>query len=157
MACFQSSCDTCARVSSRIHHVFSIVVFGVVQEGFNARLSKAPCSRIQWLLLTPNDRLCVWIHVEILLEQLPGEGVELLDASDGCVLVALVGAIFVEGGVDLTSAENDAIDFIWFGDGVAMLRVGDNPLELRFASELLNTRSGNGVTEQRLREENNEC
>lgn len=132
------------------------MVFGVVQEGFNARLSKAPCSGIQWLLLTPNDRLCVGIHVEILLEQLPGEGVELLDASDGCVLVTLVGTMFVKSGVDLTSAENDAIDFIWFGDGVAMLRVGDNPLELRFASELLNTRSGNGVTEQRLREENNE-
>jgi hypothetical protein len=80
----------------------------------------------------------------------------LFDTSDGCVLVTLVGTVFVQSGVNLTSAENDTIDFVWFGDGVAMLRVWDNPLELRFASEFLDTRSGNRVTEQRLRKENNE-
>jgi hypothetical protein len=156
MTCFQSGGDASAGISSGIHHMFPVVVFGVVQEGFDARLGKAPCSGIQRLLLTPNNRLGVGIHVEILLERLPRERIQLFDTRDCCVLVATVGAVFVESSIDLTSAENNAINFIWFGDGLAMLGIWDDPLELRFAGELFNTRSSNGVAEQRLGEKDNE-
>lgn len=71
----------------------------------------------------------------------------MLDTGDSCVLVAFVRAVLVESGVNLTSAEDDAIDLIWFCDGVTMLRVWDNPLELRIACELLDIRSSNGVAE----------
>lgn len=64
--------------------------------------------------------------------------------------------MLMESGVDLASAENDTLDLVWLGDGVAVLGVGDDPLELRVASEFLDTRASNGVTEQGLGEENNE-
>jgi len=70
--------------------------------------------------------------------------------------VALSSAVFVKSCVNLTSAKNDAVDFVWFGDGLAMLRVWDDPLELRVASELLNTRSSEGMTKQGFGEEDNE-
>jgi hypothetical protein len=70
---------------------------------------------------------------------LPREGIQLFNTSDGCVLVTLGGAIFVKSGVNLTSAENDAVNFIWFGDGFAVLGIWDDPLELRVTSKLFNT------------------
>jgi hypothetical protein len=70
---------------------------------------------------------------------LPREGVQLFDTSDGCVFVTLGSAVFVKSGINLPSAENDAVDFIWFGDGFALLGVWDDPLELRITSELFNT------------------
>ena len=78
------------------------------------------------------------VCVEVLLQQLPRERIQLFDTSDGCVLVALVGTVLVECSVDLTSAENDTVDFIRFSNSLTMLRVWDDPLELRFASEFLN-------------------
>jgi hypothetical protein len=80
----------------------------------------------------------------------------LLDTSDGCILDTLVGAMLVEGGINLSSAENYTLNFIWLADGFAMLRVWDYPLELRVASELRNIRSSKRVTEKRLGEEDNE-
>lgn len=128
----------------------------MVQESFYARLGKAPCSGVQGLLLTPNDCLGVRVSVEILLQQLPRERIQLFDAGNSCLLVALGSAVFVKRCVNLTSAKNDAVDFVWFGDGLAMLRVWDDPLELRVASELLNTRSSEGMTKQGFGEEDNE-
>jgi hypothetical protein len=78
-----------------------IMVFGMIQQRLDPGLHKAPCARIQWFLLTPHDRLCVGVLVEVLAELGPGEGVELLDTCDGDVFAALGFAVFDEGGVDL--------------------------------------------------------
>ena len=80
----------------------------------------------------------------------------MLNAGNGRVLDALISAMLMKSGVDLTSAENDTLDLVWLGDSVAMLRVRDDPLELRVTSEFLDTRASNGVTEQGLGEENKE-
>lgn len=78
-----------------------VMVHGLVQQRFDARLHVAPRARIQRLLLAPDDVLRVRIAVQVLLELLPGERVHLLDARYGCVVDSMRGAVFLEGGVDL--------------------------------------------------------
>jgi len=62
--------------------------------------------------------------------------------------------MLLESSVNLTSAENYSFDFLRFGNGGIWVR--NDPLELRFASELLNARPSNRVTEERLGEEDDE-
>jgi len=80
--------------------------------------------------LTPYDGLGVRVHIQILLELLPWEGVELLNASDRGSVKLLTGAMFVKGGVHLTSAEDYAFDLFRLFDRLAMLRIWDNPLKM---------------------------
>lgn len=83
----------------------------------------------------------------------PGERVELFDAGDGCVLYFFIGAVLVEGGVDLACAEDDTLNVLWVVDGMAMFWVRDDPSEVRIAGEVLNRRAGNRVAQERLAEE----
>jgi hypothetical protein len=156
MARLQTRRHTRTWIPARIHDVLAVVVFGMIEECLDARLSEAPGTGVERLLLAPDDGLGVGVHVEVLFQRFPGKGVELLDADDGCVLDALVGAVLVESGVDLACAEDDTLDFVGFGNAVAVLGVGDNPLELGLAGEFLDIRAGNGVTEQGLGEEDDE-
>lgn len=49
----------------------------------------------------------------------------------------MLGAVFVEGDVDLAGAEDYAVDLVMGQDGIVVVGwVGDDPLELRFASEV---------------------
>jgi hypothetical protein len=56
--------------------------------------------------------------------------------------------VFIERSINLTSAENNSIDFFWLVDGLAMFGVCDDPLELRVTSEILNRGSGNRVAKK---------
>jgi hypothetical protein len=60
----------------------------------------------------------------------------LLDARDGGVFEAVVGAVLVQGCVDLTGAEDYALNLIGVVDGFAVFGVGDDPFELGIAGEL---------------------
>ena len=137
MRSLQSSSHRRGWVSASIHDVLTIVVFGVIQESLNSRLGKRPSTGIKRFLLSPDDSLSVRVLVEVFLELLPWEWVKLLNTSNGDVLEVLVGTVFVESGVDLTCAKDDALDFIWLGDGFTVLWVGDDPAELRFTGEVL--------------------
>lgn len=88
--------------------------------------------------MTPNDGLSVGVHVEILLQLLPWEGVQLLDTSDGSVFEAVIGAMLVERSVHLTRTEDNTIDLLGFVDAGTVFGIGDDPLELRVASEFFN-------------------
>lgn len=129
---------TSTGVAARIHHMLPIMMLRLIQERLQSRLREAPRAGIQRLLLRPHDGLCVGVAVEVVLELGPGEGVELLDARDGDLLVVGVrGAVFVESGVDLAAAEDDAVGF--FGGGYVAGRVGgvgDYPLKVRIADEV---------------------
>lgn len=49
----------------------------------------------------------------------------------------MLGAVFVEGDVDLAGAEDYAVDLVMGKDGIVVVSgVGDDPLELRFAGEV---------------------
>jgi hypothetical protein len=106
--------------------------------------------------LTPNDGLGVGIHVEIFFQLLPREGIQLLDAGNGCALEVVVGAVLVQSCVDLAGTEDDALDLLGFVDGFAVLGVGDDPFELRVAGKFLNGGTGKWVAEEGLGEEDNE-
>ena len=69
---------------------------------------------------------------------MPREGVELLNTSDGGVFDAFIETVFVEGSIDLTSAENDSVNLLRFVDGSAMFGIGNDPLELRITSKFFN-------------------
>lgn len=133
------------------------MVLGVVQEGLNARLSEAPGTGVERLLLRPDDSLGVGVLVKVLLKLLPREGVELLDTSEGNIVDVVVSTVLVQGSPDLASAQDDALDLLGLLDGAGLvLRVGDNPLEVRLAGELVQVGAGERVTEQRLGEEDDE-
>lgn len=111
------------------------MVFGVVKKCLDARLCEGPGSGVEGLFLTPYDGLGVRVHVEVLLELLPWEGVELFNSCDGGVFVTVVGAVLVEGCVYLAGAENYALDLLGVIDGIAVFGVGDDPFKLRVAGE----------------------
>lgn len=142
MAGLQSSSHTCAGVTTSIHDVLTVVVLGLVQKGLQAGLRERPGTGVKRLFLAPHDSLGVGVLVEVLLQLLPGEGVELLNTGDGSSFVALIGAVLVERGVNLAGTQDDAVDRLGVVDAVAVLWVGNYPLELRVSSELFNRRAG---------------
>lgn len=153
----QSSCDTGTRVPACVHNVLPVMVFGMVQQRLDARLGEAPRSGIERLLLAPYDGLGIRVHVQILLELLPWEGVELLDASDCGSVELLTSAMLVKGSINLTGAEDYAFNLCRFFDGLAMLRIWDDPLKMRFASKVLNVGTRQGMAKQKLGKEENKC
>lgn len=82
------------RIPSSIHDMFAVMVLSVVKQCLNAGLRETPGTSVERLLLTPHDGFGVGVHVEIVAELLPGEGVELFEAGEGDVVDFLVGAIF---------------------------------------------------------------
>ena len=122
------------------------MMFRIIQQRLDPRLREAPRARIQRLLLRPDDRLGVGVLVEVLAELGPGEWVKLLDAGDGGFVEFVLGAVFVEGDVDLAAAEDYAVDFFGWGDVVGLVGgVSDDPLEVGFAGEVFDGRAGEGV------------
>jgi hypothetical protein len=114
----------------------SIVMLRLIQQCLDPWLDETPRSSVQWLFLTPHDGFGVLVGVKIFLQVGPGKWVELFNARDGGVFDAFVGAVFVEGGVDLTCADDDTVDLVGLGDGFAVLGVGYNPFEIRLAREV---------------------
>lgn len=106
--------------------------------------------------MTPDNGLGVSVCVEVLFEKLPWEWVQLLNTGDSSVLNVIVGAMLMKSSVDLSTTENDALNLLWLVNSLAVLGIWDDPFELRVTSELLNWRSGNRMTEQRLGEEDDE-
>ena len=107
--------------------------------------------------MTPYDGLGVRVHIQILLELLPWEGVELLNASDCGSVKLLTSAMLVKGSINLTGAEDYAFNLCRFFDGLAMLRIWDDPLKMRFASKVLNVGTRQGMAKQKLGKEENKC
>ena len=61
----------------------------------------------------------------------------MLDAGDGGGVYFALGAVFVQGDVDLAGAEDHAVDLVVGEDGVVVVGgVGDDPLEVRLAGEV---------------------
>lgn len=149
---------TRARVATGIHDVPPIVVFRIIQQRLDPRLHEAPRARVQRLLLAVHDVLRIRIAVQVVAELGPGEGVQLLDARNGHVLeLGLLGAGLDERGVDLSSAEDDAVDALVVVDLACLVGgVRDDPLEVRVARELFNVGARVGVAEEVLGEEEDE-
>jgi hypothetical protein len=124
------------------------MVFRVVQQSLDTGLRERPCSGVEGFFLTPDYGLGIGVHVEVFFQLLPWEGVQLFDASDGGVFETVVGAVLVEGDVDLAGTEDDALDLFGIIDGFAVLGVGNDPLELRVTSKFLNGRSSKRVAEE---------
>lgn len=153
----QSRGHTSTRISPSIHDMFPIVVLSVIQQGLNPRLREAPRAGVQRLLLSPDDGLGIGIHVEVLLQLLPWERIELLDASYGDRVEIVLFAMFVQGDVSLARTQYDAVDLFWGRDGLVLVGwVGDDPLEVGFAAELFDGRAGERVSEERFGEEKNQ-
>lgn len=143
------------RRATRVEDVAAVVVLGGIEQSFNARLRVAPGTRVQRLLLAPYNVTSVGVAVQVLLELGPREGVQLLDTGDGGVADVVGVTVLGESGVDLARAEDHTLNLLGLIDGTAVGRVGDNPLEVRVTSEVLDVRAGDRVTQKRLREEDN--
>jgi len=141
----QSSRHTCIWVPSSIHHMPSIMIRRLIQQCLDARLHETPRASIQRFLLTPNDVLGVWVGVEILFQLRPGERIELLNAGDGRILETVGLSVFDESGVDLSCAEDDAVNFIRFNDPLAVFLLGNDPLEIRLFGEVFDVGAGDWV------------
>lgn len=117
----------------------SVVVLSVVKERLNTRLCEAPRSRIEWLFLRPHNVLRVRIRIEIVLQLLPGEGVQLLEARDRNIVELVLGAVVRKRRVHLASAEDHARDLVARFDFAGLMSgIFDDPLEMRVVGELVN-------------------
>lgn len=138
MTGLETSSHTGTWISTCVHDVLSIMVLSVVQQSFNSRLSETPCTGIKRFFLTPNNGFGIGVHVKVLFELLPWERVELFDTSEGSVLDVVVGAVFAQGGINLSCAKDNTLDVLRLVDRFAMFSIRDNPAELRVTSEFLN-------------------
>ena len=75
--------------------MFPVMVFSVVQQGFDSWLGEAPGTGVQRLFLSPDDGFCIGVHVEVFFQLGPGEGVQLFDSGDGDGVEFMLGAVFV--------------------------------------------------------------
>jgi hypothetical protein len=121
---------------------------GVVQQRLDPRLREAPRAGVERLLLTPDDGLGVLVGVEVVAQLRPWEGVELLDTRNGSVLDVVGLDVFAECGVDLTRAEDDAVDVGGLVDGFAVFGVRDDPFEVRVANKVVDGGAGEWVAEE---------
>ena len=121
-----------------VENVTAVVVLGLVQQGLNTRLGVAPGTGVQRLLLGPDDVAGVGVAVQVLLQLSPREGVQLLNTSDGSVADTVGLTVLEESSVDLARAQDDTLNILGLIDLLAVGGVGDDPLEVRLASELLN-------------------
>lgn len=66
----------------------------------------------------------------------------------------MLGAVFVEGDVDLAGAQNHAVDLVVGEDGIVIVSgVGDNPLEVGLAGEVFDRGACERVAEEGFGEE----
>jgi len=149
----QSGCYTGAGVPAGVHDMFVVVVLCLVEKGLDARLGERPCASVKRFFLAPNNCLGVRVHIEVLLELLPWEGVQLLNAGNSRVSVFVVGAMLVQCDVYLASAKNDAVDLLRVSNGIAVFWVRDDPSEMSVAGELFNRGATEWMSKKRLREE----
>lgn len=157
MVLLGSGSDRCGWVTSSIHDVLAVVVISLVQDSLDTWLSEGPGTSVKRLLLTPDNGLGVLVGVEVFLNLLPWEWVQLLDTSNGGIGDVVVGAVLDESGVDLSGTEDNTLDVVLLGNGLAVLLLLDDPAEVAVANELLNGRAGNWMTEKGLGEEDDEC
>lgn len=153
---FETGGNRCARGTTGVEDVAAVVVLGSIQQGLDTGLGETPGTGVQRLLLSPDDVLGVGVAVEVLLELSPGEGVQLLDTGDGSVADVVGLTVLDQSGVHLTRAENHTLNLLGLVNGGAVSGVGDDPLEVRVASELGEIRASNGVTQERLGEEHDQ-
>lgn len=145
--------DTGTRVPAGVHDVLARVMLRIVQQRLDTRLHETPGARVERLLLRPHHGLGVGVHVEVLLELGPGERVELLDARQRDVVELLGGAVLVQRRVDLAGAEDHAVDFLGRRDRGPVLRVRDDPAEVRVFGEVFNVGACERVAEEGFGEE----
>lgn len=88
-----TSGDRCTGATASVHDVLAIVMLGVIEQSLQARLDETPSTSIQGLLLAVDDGLSVGVLVEVLLQLLPGEGVQLLNAGKRDVVDLVIGAV----------------------------------------------------------------
>lgn len=139
-----------------VHDVATVVVFGGIEQGLNTGLDERPGAGVERLFLSPDNVLGVGVAVQVFFQLSPGEGVELLDTSDGGVADALGFTVFDESSVDLTRAHNDTLNLLRLVDSGTVGGVGDDPSEVRVAGEFLNVGTSNRMTQQGFREEDNQ-
>lgn len=144
--------DRGRRRATGVHDVAAVVVLGGVQQGLDTWLDERPSSGVQRLLLAPDDVLSVGVAVEVFLQLSPREGVQLLHTSDSGVADAVGLTVLEQSGIDLSRADDHALDLLGRVDGSAVSRVADDPLEVGVIGESLNVRAGNRVAKQRLGE-----
>jgi hypothetical protein len=149
----ESSCNTCAGVAAGVHHVLAIMVLGLVEEGLDAGLCERPGAGIERLFLAPNNGLGIWIHVKVLLQLLPWEGVKLLNARNGRVGEFVFGPVLMQCDVYLAGTEDDAVDILRVSNGIAVFRVRDDPSEVGIASEFFDGGATERMSKKRFREE----
>lgn len=144
------------RSAAGVQDVTAVVVLSRVQQGLDTGLGVRPSTGVQRLLLAPDDVLGVGVAVQVLLQLSPGEGVQLLNTGDGSVADAVGIPVLGESGVNLTRAENHTLNLLRGLDGGSVGGVGDDPLEVGVAREALHVRAGQRVTQQGLREEDDQ-
>lgn len=81
----------------------------------------------------------------------------MFDAGDCCILELIMRcAVLVKRSVGLTSAKNYAFNLFGRCNGLAMLGIGDDPLEMRVADEVFDIGASERVAKEGLGEEDDQ-
>ena len=155
MNCLQSCCNAGTWVSSGIEDMSAIMVDCRVQQGLDSRLGEAPSTRIERLLLTPDNVLGVRVAVKVVPKLDPRERIQLFDTCDRSIFDVIGSAVLLKGSIHLASAENDAVNVFMAVDRLAMFRIRDDPRKVRVARKVFERGSAQRVTQEGFREEDN--
>jgi len=133
------------------------MVFCIPKESIHPWLSKAPGTSVKRLLLGPDNFLQIRVLVKGIPQLSIWEGVKLLDTGDGNVINIVGSTVLVEGSVDLTRTDKHAGAILWRLDSVAVFWVWYDPFEVSLVAEVFKVGASKRMTEESLREEEDEC
>lgn len=140
-----------------VQYMAAVVVLCGIEQSLNTGLDEAPGTGVERLFLSPDDVLGIGIAVEVLLQLSPWEGVKLLDTSDGGVADTLRITVLGKSSIYLARTHNNTLNLLRLVDRGTVSWVGDDPLEVRFASEFFKAGASDRMTQQGFREEDDKC
>lgn len=145
---FTSSGSSWRGLPSGINKISVHLAINVFEDCLNVWFNKGPEALVLVFFLRPHD-LCSWILPYLLFDQIPWEGTQLFDPSDGHLFLESSGCpLLRQFIVSLSGTEHQSLDTRRVFRGRSGVR--DDSLELSSLNHLIERGLGIWMSQQRL-------
>jgi len=148
--------NSTVRVSTSISKRDVLVLVGFLEDSGQSLGSVAPTTHVEGLFLNPDNLLEVRVAVKNISDLSKGEGMQLLNSEEGSVLDIVGLSGLGQGSKHLANRDNQTLSLLLGTNGNTMGLVLNDPLEVRVISKVRERRSGQGVSQQGLGEQQNQ-
>ena len=127
-----------------------------IEDSLQPRPRERPRTIVESLLLAPDDIRRAGILLQDVVDFLPREWMQLLNACNRGIRDILRLAVFVQCEIYLTAAVDDSFDAGSVECRVSVAWIRDDRMELGLADKVLDVRFDERVAKERFREEDNQ-